>query len=132
MLALIGISGGLPQHSAMGTNAGLPGNWDDVSKQMQGLCDQARKQPVLLLWVPQCAAGHEQCARVLVVGRDANRDKRACATGYRRAFNEQLNGCMARTAIVAEPMANTDQVVPIAASEAFGSVLVRRIGLRDA
>ena len=114
----------MPQFIAIGANQGLPKDWNDMAQEPQVLGDEARHEPVLLLGHPECATSQEQGACFLVRRGNFDCDQGAGTGGYGRAFDQELDGCMTHSAIVAEAMSDANKAVTVASGKALGAVLV--------
>lgn len=91
----VAIDGCIPQDIAIGANAGLPVDGNDVAKEPQVLGHHARHQPVLVLGKPVRTAGEQERSSCLVHRRDADGDQRAGTGCYGGGFDEQFNSGVA-------------------------------------
>lgn len=122
----------MPADVATGRDAGSPRHRDTVSEQLQILGDELRDQPDTLLRLPLCIAGHQQLPAPFVGLRNAQGNDAAHSRNDGGAFDEQFDGRVADFSIIAQAVADADQLVSVAAQESFGPVLGRRKTLRDA
>lgn len=118
--------------AATGRDAGSPRHRHAISEQLQVLGDEVRDQPEALFRLPLCVARHQQLSASFVGLRYAQRDDAPHSRSDGCAFDQQFDGCVADFSIIAQAMADADQLVSVAAQESFGPVLIRRIPLRDA